>query len=60
MYNEKISENIGLGPTLVQVDQQNFEMFPLESDSDSKVSFIHKEKLDYIIRNLISGFTVNR
>ena len=38
MYNEKVSENIGLGPTLVQVDQQNFEkLFLLKSDTDSKV-----------------------
>ena len=38
MYSEKVRENIGLGPTLVQVDQQNFEkVFLLKSDTDSKV-----------------------
>ena len=41
MYNEKISENIGLDPTLVQVDQQIFEKaFLLNSDADSKVFLI--------------------
>ena len=59
MYNEKISENIGLGPTLVQVDQQNFEkVFLLNSNADSKVFFIHIECT--FIRNLISGFTIKR
>ena len=33
MYNEKVSENIGLGPTLVQAHQQNFKVFLLKSDS---------------------------
>ena len=38
MYNQKVSENIGLGPTLVQMHQQKFEkVFPLKSDTDSKV-----------------------
>ena len=53
-YNEKVSEHIGLGPTLVQVDQQNFEkVFLLKSDTDSKVfSYIysvHNSKFDFRI-----------
>ena len=42
MYKEKISENIGLGTTLMQVDHQNVKVFLLKSDTDSKVfSYIY-------------------
>ena len=44
MYTEKISESIGLGQTLVQVDQQNnFEkVFLLNSNADTVIAkFFH-------------------